>query len=349
MITKSHIYSAGMVFVSVLFLLVANAGCKKEPDEPHAQALQTPTDENVSEASNKPYMRTVASAREHLAQVGDQMITGETLRAYVTLRPMPDHVSDVNDIVRARLEELVLEELLYREALRLKLDQEPLTRFRIRQILAQSLLEREVERPAYETGISEEEIAAYYQQHEGVFCRPEQRRAAAIFLAAEPDDSRDSQRKKAEAVLARALKARTEATGFTRLIKEVSDKPDNHPLGDTGFFDRSGGRLGLHPALVNAVFELTAIGQIGRHIVETPEGFYIIRLINMRSPVTKELDDVRHEIERKLRESKRKELRDAYLESLRSGVNIQINDDVLMNLIRNISREKHGPLPGLPD
>jgi len=336
------------LIVCMLVVMVA-AGCRKKPSEHDMPSQDGPAEHSVSVALHEPIVQAVPLTEKCLARVGDQAVNAKMLDAYLALRPMPEHVLDVNDIVRARLEELVLEELLYREALRLKLDQEPVTRFRIRQILAQSLLEREVERPAYETGISEEEIAAYYQQHEGVLCRPEQRRAAVIFLAAEPDDSRDSQRKKAEAVLARALKTRTEATGFTRLIKEVSDKPDNHPLGDTGFFDRSGGRLGLHPALVNAVFELTAIGQIGRHIVETPEGFYIIRLINMRSPVTKELDDVRHEIERKLRESKRKELRDAYLESLRSGVNIQINDDVLMNLIRNISREKHGPLPGLPD
>ena len=89
-----------------------------------------------------------------VAQVGASVITAADLRAYVSQRPVPHQTQASREAMEKRLDELILQEVLYQEALRLNLDREPEIRQRIRQMLTQKLIDEEINQKQWKHEIS---------------------------------------------------------------------------------------------------------------------------------------------------------------------------------------------------
>ena len=323
---------------TTLIMAVFMTACRKEPVE-------------AGYAADTGSVHIEHSELLGIARVAGRTVSREMLEQHLTMRPMPDYAGDVESVVRERVEELILYELLYQEALRLGLDKEPDVQNKMRQILAQLLLDQMVETPIRQAGISEDEIRQYYDEHIAEFHHPGQRRLADIFLRADESLTADERREKralAEDVLQKALEGHRTGTRFSSLIRQFSDKPKGYARGDTGFFDSSGAPLHLDPKLVQAAFSLEGLGLVHEQVVETADGFHIVMLMDKRAAVEQSLDNVRGQIARRAYEEKRAIARQQYIDSLKAKTKISVNQEVLRSVAEKLSRPEPKAAPGVP-
>ena len=149
---------------------------------------------------------------------------------------------------------------------------------------------------------TEEEIQALYESRKKSYEQPEQRHARHIlFKTAEGDSEavRSEKKKKAEQVL---LLARKENSDFSALAAEYSEGPTKERGGDLGFFSQ--GRM--VPAFDQVVFSLQS-GQIS-DVVETPFGYHIIKLEEIRPASVRSYEQVRDNLAVTLKKQKAKTL-----------------------------------------
>jgi len=323
-------------------------GCTEEPSEtteqrkpegPPAQATST-LDEGMSPTDHNTQM---------MARVDDQVITAEDLRACLRVRPLPEHVADMNAAIRDRLEEVLIRELLYREAVHLGIDHQPQVRQQIQGIVAQVLLQQMVEAPVHQTQITEAELRRYYEEHRSDFSRPEQCRLGDIFVAAAaslPAVEREKKKERAKAILAEALAGKAKA--FSELIRHHSDQPEAHRKGDTGFFDVEGRPVGLHDELITAAFSLDSVGQILDRVVETPDGFHVVMLAGRRAAVEQPLDQVRNQILQKVYQDKLARARKAYIQTLWDQADVGVNEQALTEMSKGLTAEHNASFPAGP-
>jgi len=280
-----------------------------------------------------------------VARVGGGTISASDLESYLGSRP-PAAGSADDGWLRRRLDELVLAEALYREALRLGVDRSPEAARTIRQIVVQLLLEEQIERPVYARPIAEEELRAFYDRRLAEYDRPEQVRLAEIFIAATAGGdpaAHELKRAQAAAALERAKGLQDKRFGFGELVLELSGTPDGHPRGDTGFFDRAGRPAGVDPALAAAAFGIGKIGQLCDVVVETPAGFHIVMLVGRRDAERRAFEQVRGEIETRIRREDRDRAQRSLFERVRAEAAVEVDEAVLGGIARKYSKPAGDP------
>ncbi|MCL4182105.1 MAG: SurA N-terminal domain-containing protein [Burkholderiaceae bacterium] len=142
--------------------------------------------------------------------------------------------------------------------------------------------------------VSDDDARAYYEQNKARFATAEQRRASHILVKPEGsgEAARQAARAKAEALLAKLR----DGADFAALAKAESQDPGSAPSGgDLGFFAAD---LMLAP-FSEAAFAL-APGQTSG-VVETEEGFHIIRLTDVRPGSQRSFEAVRTELVAEIR------------------------------------------------
>jgi len=159
-----------------------------------------------------------------------------------------------------------------------------------------SKFEKEVE-------LTDSEIEQYYQEHKEEFHQQETRRARHILIKV-PEGADEAQveaaRKKAEKILKELKEGKK---GFEELAKEYSEDPGTKDKGgDLGYF----GRGTMVKPFEDAVFSMKKSEVKGP--VRTRFGFHIIKLEDIRPERTKPLDEVKAQIEAKLRRQKAEQL-----------------------------------------
>jgi peptidyl-prolyl cis-trans isomerase D len=162
----------------------------------------------------------------------------------------------------------------------------------------------------YKGDIAQDLIEDYYDNHPDEFSRPEQVRARHILLKVPSNvsDAREAQiRAKAEALLQQLR----DGADFAELARKYSE--------DTATADK-GGDLGMFPRgqmvapFDKAVFALK-VGALSEP-VRTTFGFHIIRLDDKVEAGTKPLEEVKGEIENKLRQEREKEAALAFVDDI---------------------------------
>lgn len=147
--------------------------------------------------------------------------------------------------------------------------------------------------------VSEEEINKYYSEHQGQFGEPEQRRASHILIAVAegaPAAASNAARAKAEQLLAQ-IKANP--SQFAALAKQHSqDTGSAEQGGDLGFFPRGA----MVKAFEDAVFALSPGAVTGP--VQTPFGWHIIQLNEIRPAKIAAVAEVRNQIATDLKTAK---------------------------------------------
>lgn len=267
-----------------------------------------------------------------VALVGDSSLRNDEIMTYVKAR---SHRGKSSQGLDQALDEMVVAELLYQEAILQKIDQKPEVRQAMRQLLGQKILEEQVSKPALTRQISTAELRQYYDKHQEFYARPEQIRLADIFLAVPADSDEavfNEKKKEAEEILFQAQSMKSDRFGFSQLIRDCSDKNPKYRLGDTGFFDRSGRPGGIAEELVQAGFFLAENGKIADQIVQTADGFHIIKLVASRQPFSRDFATVSKEIEQRIRKEDLSEKRAVYIASLRKRTKVAIQQDVLDNI-----------------
>jgi len=249
----------------------------------------------------------------------DNRILAKVNGEVITVKDFNDRISKLpkqyQDIVKSQkknyLDDLIMEKLLYKEALKENIDKEKETQDIIseatKKIIIARLVEKEVEK---KVRVSDEEVKKYYDEHSEEFMLPERWRASHILV-----DTVDE---------ANAIKQNlAQGASFEELAKEKSKDPTRAAGGDIGYFSKGQ----LVPEFEEECFKLET-GEVG-NVVKTQFGYHIIKLTDKKNPEVQPFDSVKDMVRRELERSKKKELLDKMMSDAKGSAKILINEKVL--------------------
>ncbi len=144
--------------------------------------------------------------------------------------------------------------------------------------------------------VSDEAVNNYFAEHQDEFGQSEERKASHILISAPVDASDDEKqvaRDKAEGILEQV---RQNPEQFAEIAKENSDDPGSSAQGgDLGFF----GRGVMVKSFEDKIFSMQ-LDEIS-DLVETDFGFHVIKLTAIKEAKHPDLEEVREQIEKKLK------------------------------------------------
>ena len=235
-----------------------------------------------------------------VAQVGDRHLTREALERRIP-PPFADTISPKEK--QKLVENWIEEELLYREAIRQKLDQDPELSERIdravRQLLASELMART---HAREAEVSEDEILAYYEERRADFERDQLELRVRHLIVAD----RNAQ--------TRAWDRLQKGEFFEQVAREVSIDQSAVNGGDLGYFTEDM----VNPSFWAACRE----AKLGHRIrTRTELGYHIIEVTDRNDAGSiRDLVDVRGEIRQRILTERRREQRAKLLAELKEQI-----------------------------
>ena len=253
--------------------------------------------------------------REVLRPVLDQLVL-ERLQAQ-RARELGIQVSEQEidaAIAGIREENRLSEELLERLLRERGVSREDYRREIRSQIRLSKLVRQEI---GARIALSDEEIAAYYDEHRQEWRRPERIRIRHLLvpLAADPAPAEvEAARARAEAVRARAAGG----ADFADLVR--AETPGAAPGVDPLSGEIARGEL--FPALEEAAFALP-VGGVGGP-VRGPAGFHVVQLAERLPAVEPTLEEMRASIEQKISERKTRERFGSWLKQLRESAVVEI-------------------------
>ena len=251
---------------------------------------------------------TIAQFNGHYITVEEYLWEKDNLseHASASIKTLDDRVEFVNKMINR--------ELLLEEALRQGLEYDETIRYKIesyhRNLLINELLKRELVGMAI---VSESEIKQYYNSNISQFTT-ESLEASHILVKTKED---------AEMI----MKLLERGESFSELAKKFSIGPGAELGGDLGVITRGQ----MVPNFEDAVFSMEKAGEISP-IIETQFGFHIIRLDKPKSVYVQSYEEVADKIRKILTEQKEAELFENYVNSLKEGIEIKINEELLNEL-----------------
>ena len=166
--------------------------------------------------------------------------------------------------------------------------------------------------------VKERSIRKYYRKNKKDYWVPEKITASHIMLIKEngsSDKEIQLNKKKAEKILQQVQGGEE----FSELAKKYSEDVSAHSGGGVGTIDRGT----MLPEFENAAFNLK-IGEVSK-VVETANGFHIIKCDNIIPGHVKEYKMVRSEIESILRSKKKKKKYEEWLKELKKASFVEIS------------------------
>jgi parvulin-like peptidyl-prolyl isomerase len=261
-----------------------------------------------------------------IARSGERDITASQIRPYL---------SGLGDAEREALEKnpaalsqavrtLILQQLLLKEATAAGWDKSPeiaglLARVRDAAI-AESYLENVAKVPAGYP--SEAETRELYELRKADLRLPKQYRLAQIFIAAAPDKA--AAKSEAESLLKEA-----KSGDFAALAKSQSDEPRSAAEGgEIGWLAEESIQPAVRKALEGA----------GKNAIAGPielgDGFYIVKVLDIREPRTASYDEVKEKLAAALRQERAALNRQSYLQRLQSESPVTLNEIALPALLK---------------
>jgi parvulin-like peptidyl-prolyl isomerase len=249
---------------------------------------------------------------------------------------------------RAALDELILDELIYREARRTggsadsssvdaelaqirqrfeneeefqnALAQNGMRKSAFRQYLGKIVLVRQARQARSSQGVSDADVDAYYRTNAHLFLRPEQVRLMELLVRVDPanPESAGPAEKKA-----RGLAARIRAgEPFGPLARENSEDDYRVKDGDLGLVHR--GRLDAD--LEAAVFA-AGVGEV--RLTRSLHGFHVFKVLDRQPPTQLTFEEAKPAIRERLMRERRELAERTWFASLRSAAKIEILDPAL--------------------
>ncbi len=174
--------------------------------------------------------------------------------------------------------------------------------------------------------VTDEEIRTAYIANANRYSTPAEVRGSVLFLKSSPKatpERRLEVKKRADQLLADAIAG--DAVTFGRLVREHSeDQPTRYRGGDTGWQTANQNAGGWDATVVKALWAIPKPGGYAP-VIETPEGFYIARLTEIKAAGTKPLAEVSEVIRYQLRQAKREQLTTAFHARMCAGLDIRTN------------------------
>lgn len=337
--TFSVLIAAKMRFTRAFigaFAVAALCGCGRAP-----VSKQSPLPENA------------------VARVGSEIITVSDFQEEIRTRPVTNDRAGRT----ALLDEMIEFRALVQDAKARGYERDPKVQRAFARILANKM------RTELETGaqsppeITQEEIESSYRKREKEFVLPAKIRAAMIFVEAPAtftDEKRAERRARVEQARSQALEQITtinnKQAGLGALAAEYSyDQATKYRGGDLGYLLEGltgRGVDALEPAVLQACFALREVGQVSE-IVQTPTGYYVLKLLERQPASVRPLSTVRNEIISRLRQEKSEQIKKSFAAQVRAGKQIEVRSDRIANIPvpepRRVSNRESEKPPALPD
>ncbi len=218
------------------------------------------------------------------------------------------------------LDRLIADKVLYKEALRLGLDQDP----KVQKVMVNTLLRQEVYAQVRNSDFGEEMLQAYYDDHPEEFVVPEKVQIKRILVRV--NDERSDADAMAEAQRLRGLVAGNPKDDFKEVASKHSEDPYRRRGGDVGFVS-SEGKPGLDEVIVTKAFAM-GVGEVSEPF-KTDDGYNVIYVANKRERVERTFQQMKGSVLRKVKNEKLKDLYQGYVDGLKEGSKIEINEDKL--------------------
>jgi peptidyl-prolyl cis-trans isomerase C len=171
--------------------------------------------------------------------------------------------------------------------------------------------------------VSDDDMRLYYKMNKDEFTTPEMVRARDIFIKVDksaPDKVRKEAREKAEEILKKVKKGED----FPKLASEYSDDQTARERGgDLGFFKRGV----MVPEFENAAFSLKP-GQVS-NVVETPQGFHIIKLEAKKEAGTEPYEKVKDKVRELVLNQIKKTKVEEFVEKAMRDAGVKFNFEAL--------------------
>ncbi|MDD5679674.1 MAG: peptidylprolyl isomerase [Candidatus Omnitrophica bacterium] len=261
------------------------------------------------------------SGKRVLAKVDGEIITVKDFNDRIEKLPK-QYQEAVKNQKRSYLNDLIMEKLLYKKALRANIDKDRETQDIIaeatKKIIIARLVEKEVEN---KVKVSDEEAKKYYDENSEEFMLPERWRASHILV-----DTLEE---------ANAIKEKLgQGASFEELAKEKSKDATAKIGGDIGYFSKGQ----LVPEFEEECYKLK-VGEIGS-TVKTQFGYHVIKLTDKKNPEVQEFSSVKELIKRELSRNKKKDLLDKMMTDAKNKAKIVINEKLIEEEIKKDAAEK---------
>ncbi len=247
---------------------------------------------------------------EILAEIGNIRITVDDFEERISNLPAR-YRRVVNNRRDEYLQDFINDKLLYRAARGAGVHDKEEVRKLIAQarkkIIISRFLKDEVED---RIDISEEEVAAYYENNASEFLSPAIMRLSHILVQSR-EEAQD------------LLKQLDDGYEFESLARAKSVDPSAQRGGDVGFFPQGQ----LMPEFERAINSLE-VGEMSG-VVETNLGYHIIKLTGREEPKPVPLAQVEERIRKRLYQQEKQYLFNKLLNDLRESVTIKINEEAL--------------------
>ncbi|MGB9599418.1 MAG: peptidylprolyl isomerase [Myxococcota bacterium] len=292
-----------------------------------------------------------ASKSEPLAKVGNTKITVDDFQ---------NRINRQNPFLRARysdreklkeyLNNLVRQEVLFLEAQRLGFDKDPDVVDRMKSDSISKMIAKEFDEKKKQELVSEEDIKKYYEQNLSDYNKPEAVYVRTLFVKApEGSKERAAKKKEAEKYLQDIIAHKDDDTYFFNLVKAKSDDDELKARGgELAYLSREELTNKYGKEFADAAFSLASINDITQKVVETKNGFFIIKLRGKRQAISRTLDDVRETIRMKLYSEKRQKALEDWVDSLKKKYNVTILEENLSKIKVEAPPANETPKPLAP-
>ncbi len=249
-----------------------------------------------------------------VAKINNEKITLSEFNERLKDYPALAHAGGNIDLQTKKgfLDNLVVRELLYQDAIKNGMDKDKETASFIEEMKKRVVVERFFKKEVDEKAkVNEEELKKYYNEHPEEAKNPVDVRAAHILV-----------KTKEEADMIKG-KIRSGAK-FEDMAKTYSIDPGSRVKGgDLGFFSKGM----MVPEFEETAFKLKK-GEVS-DIIQTRFGFHIIKLLDKKEGKTQGFEEVKGDLENKLVAKKRKDMFDSLVAGLKSKAKITINEELL--------------------
>jgi parvulin-like peptidyl-prolyl isomerase len=260
-----------------------------------------------------------------VARTGDKEITASQIQPYLAkVSPAERDALLQNPAALSRaVRTILLQRQLLDDAKSAEWEKKPETQALLARVrdaaIAESFLESVTAIPPDYPG--DAEITALYDSRKDSLRLPTQYRLAQIFIAS----AEDKAKAKSESD---ALAKQVKSGDFAALAKANSDEPVSAAKGgEVGWLAEDSIQPAIRKALSGAGKDAIA-GPI-----ELGDGFYFVKILDLREPRTATLDEVRPQLVAALRQERAALNRQAYLERLQAKAPVTLNEIALPGLL----------------
>ena len=239
------------------------------------------------------------------------------------------------------LESLVRDEALLAKAKAARFEESPEMQAEIRRMIVSRFREKQFTPRVTAPGAAE--VEKFYRENAAKYPLAASVRGAIIFLPS-PVSATPEKRAEARAHADAAMAEARGAEAFAQVVaRHSADQATRYRGGELPWLSR--GSQEVDAAVTDALFAVVAPGEFAP-LVETPRGFYIVKLLERREAGTRPLAQVAEGIRYELSRRKAEQAERDFFAAMKRGLDIQIHREAVEAL--TLPAEKETAPPSMP-